>query len=73
MTSHTLSHDDMQRLLLGSEGLVVQMWKLEGRGGYLGKIVAGGAWTWLTEEQISRIRRYDGPSPGFGAQPQFHL
>ena len=53
----------LKRLLLSERNVVVQLWTIDGRVGYLDDRDLGEArWVWLTEDRLAAIRTYEDES-----------
>ena len=71
--SVSLAELHLKRLLLGNTGVVVQLWVVQGRLGYLDVFQPGASrWMWLSDDNRELIRPYDGPPVRGFAQPQFY-
>lgn len=73
--NYSVSLDELhlKRLLLGNTGVVVQLWVVQGRLGYLDVFQPGASrWMWLSDDNRELIRLYDGPPVQGFAQPQFY-
>jgi hypothetical protein len=70
----TLAEFDSKWLLLVNSGIVVHLWKVEDRVGYLDRSESGGNnWVWLSEETLLNLRPYTGLLTTDAIRPDFQL
>ena len=62
-----------RRLLMRPSGVILHLWRIGGRVGYLERYVCGRhRWVWLHPDSLARVRAYQGPAIA-GGDPELEL